>query len=211
MPCLLFISVCVSESHEAFDWSDYIAAVSCNIIARWCRHCVPCCRLSPLTVCAPSVAHQFLQQAQRLSLLDCTSLQITVASAHMQVSLLSWSLWLCCMMQCSACALYGMVCQYQCILHATHRCLPTGDQGLIAFRMLSRKPCNVCLVYIVVPTSQGLYPAVHVWKIVHAVPLPCQTQQLITNFCMTSAFRPQSALKLLAKFAGAALGDVLPL
>ncbi|DBB10726.1 hypothetical protein WJX82_002210 [Trebouxia sp. C0006] len=42
-------------------------------------------RLSPLTVCAPSVAHQFLQQAQRLSLLDCTSLQTTVASAHMQV------------------------------------------------------------------------------------------------------------------------------
>ncbi|KAA6429038.1 MAG: hypothetical protein FRX49_01148 [Trebouxia sp. A1-2] len=42
-------------------------------------------RLSALTVCAPSVAHQFLQQAQRLSLLDCTSLQTNVAAAHMQV------------------------------------------------------------------------------------------------------------------------------
>lgn len=47
-----------------------------------------CCvlpRLSPLSMCAPSVAHQFLQQAQRLSLLDCTTLQTTMASAHLQV------------------------------------------------------------------------------------------------------------------------------
>lgn len=55
-----------------------------------------CCvlhRLSPLSMCAPSVAHQFLQQAQRLSLLDCTTLQSTMASAHLQVCCCScWTL-----------------------------------------------------------------------------------------------------------------------
>lgn len=43
------------------------------------------CRLSPLTVCAPSVAQQFLQQADRLSLMDCSGLQATVSAAHLQV------------------------------------------------------------------------------------------------------------------------------
>ncbi|KAL3152288.1 hypothetical protein ABBQ32_001359 [Trebouxia sp. C0010 RCD-2024] len=42
-------------------------------------------RLSPLTVCAPSVAQQFLQQADRLSLMDCSGLQATVSAAHLQV------------------------------------------------------------------------------------------------------------------------------
>ena len=41
--------------------------------------------MSPLTVCAPSVAQQFLQQAQRLSLMDCAGLQATVSAARLQV------------------------------------------------------------------------------------------------------------------------------
>lgn len=42
-------------------------------------------RLSPLKVCAPSVAQQFMQQAQRLSLLDISTLHTAPASVHMQV------------------------------------------------------------------------------------------------------------------------------
>ena len=57
------------------------------------------------------------------------------------------------MLQYSAYARYGMVCQHQCMLDAMHRSLSTGDQGLIAFCVLGRRFCNVYLVYVVAPRS----------------------------------------------------------
>ena len=52
----------------------------CCAIQTWAA-----CRLSPLKVCAPSVAQQFLQQAHRLSLLDTSALLVAPPSIHMQV------------------------------------------------------------------------------------------------------------------------------
>lgn len=62
-------------------------------LSKWCHGVF--CRMAPLTVCAPSVAHQFLQQAQRLSLMDCSGLQATVSAAHQQVCTCQTLCWTC--------------------------------------------------------------------------------------------------------------------
>ena len=62
-----------TQPRQPRPWSMHIEAAFCD------------CRLGPLTVCAPSVAQQFLQQAQDLSLMDFTGLGTNSSLLHHQV------------------------------------------------------------------------------------------------------------------------------
>ena len=85
--CLQRVPMCVHQAPllkclQASAWHNglYAAGLQAQLVS------LLCCRLSPLMVCAPSVAQQFLQQAERLKLMDCTGLHTTASAAHLQVS-----------------------------------------------------------------------------------------------------------------------------